>query len=204
MLKMELRNNELHVEGYVNTVCRESRTLRGSKGYFNEVVEAGAWTKALENAHNVDLLFNHMENRNLGSTKAGNLELFEDSIGLRAKTVINDPEVIQKAKDGLLKGWSFKFSVNPNGDEWRTLEDKQIRYLKDFKLYEVSILDITPAYIGTSIESRYNESEVIELRANTEDFKLEIEETEPESINLYKDNKKLKIEVKRLRFNYKN
>jgi len=51
---------------------------------------------------------NHDYSRELGSTKT-NLQLFEDNIGLRAIAEITDAEVIEKAKKGELRGWSFGF-----------------------------------------------------------------------------------------------
>ncbi|MBG9577793.1 peptidase U35, partial [Bacillus thuringiensis] len=52
--------------------------------------------KALNKAQNVDLLFNHDKTRKLGSTENGNLELYEDNIGLRAIATVTDEQVIEK------------------------------------------------------------------------------------------------------------
>ncbi|WP_242945969.1 HK97 family phage prohead protease [Clostridium sp. DSM 8431] len=71
-------------------------------------------------------LLNHDENKKLGSTKEGNLELFEDNIGLRAICTITDRDVIEKAKKGKLRGWSFGFAVNK--DRW---EDILIKVIKE-------------------------------------------------------------------------
>ena len=57
----------------------------------------------------MDLLFNHDKNRNLGSIENGNLELYEDNIGLRAIATVTDEQVIKKAKNKELRGWSFGF-----------------------------------------------------------------------------------------------
>ena len=57
----------------------------------------------------VKLLLNHDDSKVLGSTKQGNLELNEDNIGLHARATITDPDVVQKAKHGDLRGWSFGF-----------------------------------------------------------------------------------------------
>ena len=208
MLQVELRNNTLYLTGYVNACERESRELPSPRGRFKEVVKSGTWAKALANSENVDLLFNHKEDRNLGSIKQGNLKLYEDNIGLRAEAIINDTELIEKAKNGELRGWSFKFSVNNNGDEWKDVEGKQLRYLHDIKLYEVSLLSVTPAYIATSIEARGEDSIITESRAIEEDLKLEKveneskeERKEPQKVEFFHKNKKLDIEIQRLKFN---
>ncbi|MBW9170772.1 HK97 family phage prohead protease [Clostridium estertheticum] len=176
-MKMEVRNDGLHITGYVNAKCRFSRELPSPRGKFVEQVEDGVWQRALDNADNVDLLFNHNETRKLGSTKDGNLTLEEDSIGLRAECVITDEEVITKAKNKELRGWSFKFSINK--DNWTENDGTQQRYLKDINLYEVSILSVTPAYQGTSIEARGEESIITEERSVEEKSEL-IEEVKIE------------------------
>lgn len=100
------------------------------------------------------MLLNHDANRDLGSTKQGNLELHEDNIGLRAKATITDADVIEKAKHGDLVGWSFGFS--DRDVDTRDEDGMMTRDVKDLDLYEVSILDRSkvPAYDGTIIQAR--------------------------------------------------
>ena len=171
-MKVEIRSDSIILEGYVNAILRESRVLNSVKGKFIEVVEERTFAKAIEKAKNILLLHNHKKDRVLGSIKDGNLELKEDNIGLYAKCEIRDNEVIEKAKNGELKGWSFGFSVIK--DRWESKEngiDK--RYLEDINLYEVSILDVTPAYYATSVEVRGGEeTELIEERSCETTVKL--------------------------------
>lgn len=165
------------LDGYVNAVGRDSRVLPSPKGKFIEQIKPKTFQRALERADNVDLLFNHQKNRKLGSTKEGNLELYEDNIGLRAIATVSDDEVIKKAKNGGLRGWSFGFYTNK--DSWEEGPDGiQRRYLEDIDLLEVSILDKTPAYIATTIEQRGEEDVLTETRG--EDFKAVIEDNSPE------------------------
>lgn len=100
------------------------------------------------------MLLNHNPDRDLGSTKQGNLELREDNIGLRAKATITDADVIEKAKHGDLVGWSFGFS--DRDVDTRDEDGMMTRDVKDLNLYEVSILDRSkvPAYDGTIIQAR--------------------------------------------------
>lgn len=175
-MKVEVRSNSVILEGYVNVVLRDSRVLPSPKGRFIEIVEERTFAKAIERADNIFLLHNHKKDRVLGSIKDGNLELREDSIGLHARCEIRDGEVIEKAKNSQLKGWSFGFSTLK--DRWTKDENgMDRRYLEDIVLHEVSILDVTPAYIATSVEMRDEESTLIEQRSCEATIEL-IESTE--------------------------
>lgn len=184
-MKIEIRGDQVLLDGYINVVDRESRILPSPRGRFKEKIVPKTFQRALDKADNVDLLFNHDKSRKLGSTSEGNIELYEDNIGLRGIATVSDGEVIQKAKSGELRGWSFGFVSNK--DRWEDGEDGiQHRHVEDIDLLEVSILSKTPAYIATSIESRGEESVITEQR--NDDFKAEI-------VDLTKENKEEKREV---------
>lgn len=110
------------------------------------------------------LLLNHDYSRELGSTK-GNLELFEDNIGLRAIAEVTDPEVIEKAEKGQLRGWSFGF-IERGAREEDLESGMKRRFVEDMDLREVSIIDSRkmPCYAATSIEMRSDGDEVVEVR----------------------------------------
>ncbi len=119
-------------------------------------------------------MLNH--NKKVGSTKEGNLELYEDNIGLRAVATITDPEVIEKAKQKKLKGWSFGMYVIKDEFEERA-DGIPRRHVKELDLVEVTIVDDrrSPCYVGTSIEQRSDEEVVTEQRG--EEFRaITIEE----------------------------
>ena len=183
-MKIEVREDKVVVEGYVNAIERFSKPLFSPLGKFKERICKGAFNKALNRNDDVKILLNHDWNRMLGGTKDGNLELNEDNIGLRARAEITDSEVIDKAKKGYLVGWSFGFSDVDGAVV--TGEEKGIptRDLTDLNLYEVSILDRTrtPAYDGTLIEAR-SDGEIIQFREleNPEPAKVEIVREEPTS-----------------------
>lgn len=174
-MKVEIRNNSVVLDGYVNAVGRESRVLPSARGKFIEQIEPRTFDKALGRTNNVDLLFNHKEDRKLGSTSSGELTLYEDSIGLRAVCTVMDEEIIRKAKNNELRGWSFGFICRE--DKWVD-GDIQKRFISDMDLLEVSILDMTPAYIATSIESRGDESVIREQRFDTFDTRDFVNEDE--------------------------
>ena len=173
-MRIELRSDSVVLSGYVNVTQRESRILPSPRGRFVEEIMPRTFERALQKNDSVDLLFNHDRSRKLGSTKEGNLELREDNVGLRAIATVTDETVMDKARKGELRGWSFGFGVLK--DEWKTREDgMQKRTVEELELYEVSVLDKTPAYIATSIEARgEEESTLTEMRS--EDSETEIED----------------------------
>lgn len=182
-MHIEVRNDKVIIDGYVNAVGRDSRPVIVEKrGRVIEQIVPGTFARALKKGKNVKILLNHQENRVLGSTKEGNLKLYEDSIGLRAHAEITDSEVIQKAKNKELRGWSFGMFVLH--EEYEERADKLPRRLvSDVDLVEVSIIDsrMRPAYAGTSIEQRADEEIIYEQRAREAD--LDMVETPEETID---------------------
>ncbi|MCE5294744.1 MAG: HK97 family phage prohead protease [Chlamydiales bacterium] len=166
-IRIEIRGDSVLLDGYVNAVGRDSRPIITAKGKCVEQIEPRAFQRALEKTENVDLLLNHNKNRQLGSTKDGNLELFEDNIGLRAICTVTDAEVVQKAKEKKLKGWSFGMFANKDRMEERA-SDIPRRYVEELDLFEVSIIDdrLSPCYVGTSIEQRADTEVITEQRGD--------------------------------------
>jgi Escherichia/Staphylococcus phage prohead protease len=173
-MRIELRSDSVVLDGYVNVTLRESRILPSPRGQFVEEIKPKTFERALMNTDSVDLLFNHDRSRKLGSTKEGNLELREDNVGLRAIATITDEQVMKSARAGELRGWSFGFASLK--DEWSTRADgMQKRSIEELELYEVSVLDKTPAYIATSIEAR-GESDSVLTEMRSEEFQAKIED----------------------------
>lgn len=172
-MRIEIRSDSVILDGYVNVTQRESRELSSPSGKFVEEIMPRTFERALMKNPNVDLLFNHEKNRKLGSTQTGELELREDNVGLRAIAKITDAEVIEKARKNELRGWSFGFNVIK--DTWKNREDgMRKRIVEEMNLAEISVLDRTPAYIATSIESRGEEDILNETRS--EEFSAKIED----------------------------
>ena len=166
-MEIRVKEDSVEITGYVNAIERASKPLMSRVGQFIERICKGAFKKALKRNDDVHILLNHDWDRDLGSTKKGNLELEEDNIGLKARATITDPDVIKKARNGELVGWSFGFQ---DREVENTIEKGMpYRAVKDLDLAEVSILDKskTPAYDGTLIMARDNESE---LHFRGEDF----------------------------------
>lgn len=153
-MKINIRQDHVEIEGYVNAIERNSKPLMSRIGRFIERICKGAFKKAIKRNDDVHILLNHDWNRDLGSTKQGNLQLEEDNIGLHARATITDPEVVEKARKGDLVGWSFGFQ--DRDVENSTEQGMPLRAVKDLDLFEVSILDRSrsPAYEGTLVSAR--------------------------------------------------
>lgn len=178
-MKIIIRNDHVHIEGYVNAVERLSKPITERLGTFRERVKAGTFKKALKRAEDIRILSNHEWSKDLGGIKDGNLHLEEDAIGLRASTDVYDAEVIEDAKAGNLVGWSFGFYPIESRD---TSEDGMpIKELIDIDLKEVSLLNRKhiPAYDGTLVMVRDNEPKMV-IGESMMDDDMEIREETPE------------------------
>lgn len=176
-MKIEVRENSIFITGYVNAIERFSKpirgNLRGKMQKFIEKIEAGVFKTALKRNEKVEVRLNHNPERVLANMQDGTAILEEDNIGLRAEVTITDAEVIEKAKNNKLVGWSFGFYAN--SDEVDESGEITTRSISDMDLIEVSILDDTksPAYYGTSIETRSEGEKELEIRTSIEEIEAE-------------------------------
>lgn len=180
-MQITVRSDSVELEGYVNAIERKSKPLWSRIGQFVERICRGAFKRALERNDNVRIMLNHT--RDIGGQKDGNLELHEDSIGLHARATITDPEVVQKAKDGKLSGWSFGF-YDREVEQKRDEDGFPLRDVIDLDLEEVSILDDTtiPAYDGTLVSVRSDEKTVYYGETFTDEINLRMEIPEAEAV----------------------
>jgi HK97 family phage prohead protease len=194
-MSVEIRSDAVLLEGYVNAVGRDSRILTDRTGKkFVEQIVPGTFQRALEKGNNVEIDLNH--NRVLGSRETGEVELYEDAIGLRAKALISDPEVRSLARNNRLTGWSFEFIPKDQTIEPTDNPEIERRYLKDIYLKAVSILSVTPAYIATSIEARSENAEAYEVRALETD--VEVTEIRNNDVEISYDLYEKQIELLKL------
>lgn len=193
-------DDTVEIDGYVNAVERLSKPLTDRNGTFVERICKGAFKKALGRAEDVRILLNHNWDRDLGGLADKNLELNEDAIGLHARTIIKDADVVKKARNGDLVGWSFGFQDRDveNGEE----KGLALREVKDLDLYEVSLIDRSkiPAYDGTLVAVRtadesqaLNISDVVEVNVRVTEEKKE--EPKPKEVD-YTEYKKMISEMK--------
>ena len=174
-MRAELRADGLHISGYVNVPGRESRPVMTPHGRVIEIIEQRAFQKAIERADNIRMLLDHDPARILASTQDNTLTVREDAVGLRAESVVTDPEVIDGARAGKLRGWSFNIR-NPKDTLEQRAEGLPIRHITDLDMDEVTlVMNKVPVYSSTSIEVRADTDEEVEYRA---DFPDEIDFTD--------------------------
>lgn len=175
MTDFEIRaDGSMKISGYVNAVGRDSRPVMTPDGRVIEQIQPGAFGEALRAAPKVDVLLNHDISRRIAGTEDGTAKLAEDSIGLRAEVIITDTEVISKAKNGELRGWSFGFCPLSGGVEVEQRANKlPRRIVKHMTISEVSLIDsrYNPCYAGTSVEYRAEAEAEEEYRAEYDEIK---------------------------------
>ena len=180
-MKAELRADGLHISGYVNVPGRQSRPVMTKRGKVIEVIEQRAFQKAIDSATNgVRMLLDHNPDRVLASTPDKSLNVFEDEIGLRAEALVTDQEVIEGAKAGKLRGWSFNMRNIVDSIEERAGE-LPLRHVQSFDMDEITlVMHRMPCYSATSIEIRADVEEDVEERASAGEIRVIIPEDKPE------------------------
>lgn len=171
-MQIEIRSDGVLISGYVNAVARDSKEIGTNSGIFVECIEPGTFADALVRAEDVKMYLNHNPDRELASVSENTLTLNEDKIGLFATAWVVDPEVVDLARSGRLKGWSFGFQVLEDEIEQRVDTDIPRRHIKKINLEEVSIIagSFTPIYTGTSVEVRGESRTVVEYRSMVDDI----------------------------------
>lgn len=157
---------KLYIEGYFSVFNSNYELWPGA----TESVAPGAFTDTLGN--DVRALVNHDTSLVLGRSKAGTLELREDSHGLWGKIEINPNDtdamnLYERVKRGDVDQCSFGFEILEEDTEFRG-EDVHWT-IKKVNLFEVSVCTF-PAYEATSVSARQQDLEEIK-RKRTEAWK---------------------------------
>jgi HK97 family phage prohead protease len=147
----EASSNGMSFTGYAAVFNSPSEPLP-----FTEVIKEGAFKRSLKARNEIKLFMNHNTDVVLGSTRAGTLQLTEDSRGLLAQAQLPDTQAGRDLsvlmKRGDVSSMSFGFSVPPKGDTWS--QDGNTRELHQIRLHEVSIVTGFPAYEATTASVR--------------------------------------------------
>lgn len=154
------------VTGYVIATLTDSSPIwigENVNGWVFEQIQPGVLEEALQ-AREVPVLLNHDPSRQLGSSRSG-FDFGEDQIGLRVHSgIIQDPEVVQKAEVGKLRGWSFAFKdikadyelvkLSKKNQERIGKDVRLRRIIKSLTLLEISLIDDVkkPVYPHTLVE----------------------------------------------------
>lgn len=158
--KVEIRadgDESPKISGYAAVFFREddSGTEYHIWDRYYERIHPEAFTRALEEQHDVRGLFNHDSGVVLGRTSSGTLRLMVDDIGLRYE--IDPPEsradIVESIQRGDIDGSSFAFEILEETRTENTEEDRVTYEIRDLKLYDVGPVTF-PAYASASTEVR--------------------------------------------------
>jgi HK97 family phage prohead protease len=109
-------------------------SMYGNVDYGGDVVERGAFTKTINEKKTIPILWQHKQDIPIG---VGELEDTDRGLMIRGKLnleVLKAKEAYSLIKQGAIKGLSIGYDVVK--DKW----DKGIRYLKELRLWEVSVV----------------------------------------------------------------
>ena len=113
-MKIQVRDDKVIIDGYVNAVERFSKPLTNKNGKkFIERIMPSVFQRAIEKNDAIKVLLNHNYDMELANTKDGSAKLYEDNIGLRAIVEVSDATVIEKAKQNNILAAAFTFDRIP-------------------------------------------------------------------------------------------
>ncbi|MFE4355111.1 HK97 family phage prohead protease [Kitasatospora sp. NPDC056800] len=134
--------------GYAAKFNTRSQDLGG----FVETIAPGAFTRAIEEAHDVRALINHDASLIIGRTVAGTLRLSQDDTGLRYEVDLPDTTAGRDLAESLRRGdisqSSFGFRVL-DADWSLDTDGRDLRTIRDLALFDVSPVTY-PAYLDTN------------------------------------------------------
>lgn len=177
-MQIEIRADGAHITGYVNVTEKKSRPVITPHGKVIEEIEPRAFEAAIGRAGNITVTVDHDSTHVYASTDEGTLKLYEDNIGLHADVLIRDETLIELAKNGKIKGWSFgmynvKDEMEPRAD------DLPLRRVKSLDLDHITlVVKKSPVYSATSVEIRADAEVDVETR--TMEQEPQITEVRPE------------------------
>ena len=185
-MKIEIRADGAHISGYVNVTEKKSRPVITPHGKVVEEIEPRAFEQAIGRAGNVNVTVDHDSTHVYASTDEGTLKLYEDNIGLHADVLITDATLIDLAKKGKIKGWSFGM-YNVQDDLEQRADALPVRRIKSLDLDHVTlVVNKTPCYSATSVEVRADAEVDVETR--TIESTPQITEVEPKPDTPHFDN----------------
>lgn len=165
-MRIELRADGLHISGYVNVTGKLSRPVITPRGKVLETIEERAFGEAIKKNGDITVTLDHDQGHAYATTRDGTLTLKEDAIGLHADVLITDDTVIEMARKGKLRGWSFGMYNVEDEMESRGEDELPIRHVKSLMLDHVSLIkDKVPCYAATSVECRADSVVDMEQRA---------------------------------------
>ena len=163
-MNIEIRADGAHISGYVNVTEKKSRPVITPHGKVIEEVEPRAFEQALSRAGNINVTVDHDNTHVYASTDEGTLKLYEDNIGLHADVLITDETLIDLAKKGKIRGWSFGM-YNVQDELEQRADGLPLRRIKSLDLDHLTlVVNKLPVYSATSVELRADAEVDLETR----------------------------------------
>ena len=173
-MKIEIRADGAHISGYVN-VTEKKITPHGK---VVEEIEPRAFEQAISRAGNITVTVDHDNSHVYASTDEGTLKLYEDNIGPHADVLVTDDTLIDLAKKGKVKGWSFGM-YNVRDELERRADDLPLRRIKALDLDHITlVVRKSPVYSATSVELRADAEVDLEIRSTEEAPQVTVDEPE--------------------------
>ena len=177
-MKIEIRADGAHISGYVNETEKKSRPVITPHGKVVEEIEPRAFEQAISRAGNITVTVDHDNSHVYASTDEGTLKLYEDNIGLHADVLVTDDTLIDLAKKGKVKGWSFGM-YNVRDELERRADDLPLRRIKALDLDHITlVVRKSPVYSATSVELRADAEVDLEIRSTEEAPRVTVDEPE--------------------------
>lgn len=174
-MQIEIRADGAHISGYVNATEKKSRPVITPHGKVIEEIEPRAFEAAIARAGNITVSVDHDQSHIYAETGNGTCQLYEDNIGLHADVLITDPEIVELAKKGKIRGWSFGMynvvdELEPRAD------DLPLRKIKALDLDHITlVVHKNPVYSATSVEVRAEGEKEIETRGSEENVSVRLD-----------------------------
>ena len=157
MMNIEVRADGARITGYVNVTEKKSRPVITPRGKVIEEIEPRAFAEAISRAGNITVTVDHDKSHIYASTDDGTVTLKEDK------------DLIELAKKGKIRGWSFgMYNVKDSMEE--RADDLPIRHIKALDLDHLTlVVKKSPIYSATSVELRAGEDIELETRASLDE-----------------------------------
>ena len=165
-MNIEIRADGAHISGYVNVTEKKSRPVITPHGKVIEEIEPRAFQGAIDRAGDISVTVDHDSTHIYASTEDKTLTLYEDDIGLHADVLITDKAIIDLAKQGKIRGWSFgMYNVQDEMVEPRADGELPLRKIKALDLDHITlVVNKRPVYSATSVEIRADAEIELEIR----------------------------------------
>lgn len=184
MSNIKVRNTgsdeAIYIDGYASVFNQRSRLIYEDGKFFYEIIKEGAFDDVLRSDNlNVKAVLNHNEEKLLGRTKSGTLELTVDETGLKYSIRMGNTQLhrdtIEMVERGDLSESSFKYRVKKGDSTFERDENGDLLHVvsRVSGLYDISLVN-DGAFANTDVTIRSAINEFIQ--AENEEILRQIKE----------------------------